>query len=315
MLVRFGTKLPEGARRLCPLLLCFAWGCAHRPPPPARQKLTVSVLPIQVPVFSGALKQAFSAELPGIDLQFIERDRGLTVRALENGEADLAFLLADTTYLAFVGELDGHPYDRLRGIAALDPYPIFLIARGDSPIRTVSDLEGRRVSLGAQGSSTALTGEIVLDGLGIQAVRSYEPYAEAEPKLNAGTLDVIFAIGIFPLDRYSAILSHGARILPLSQTTIAQLHRRHLFLQGLVIPSGIFGKEPLLTIGLKRILACRSGLDEETVYKVTKALFAALPDLAVIDPPLRQTNAEDAPATPIPLHEGAARYYREQAGL
>ncbi len=266
-------------------------------------------------MFSGALKQAFSAELPNTDVEFIQRDRGMNVRALQTGEADLAFLLADTTYLAFVGELDGHPYDRLRGIAALDPYPIFLIARGNSSIRTISDLEGRRVSLGAQGSSTALTGEIVLDALGIHAVRSYEPYADAEGKLNAGTLDVAIAIGIFPLDRYRDVLSHGARILPLSQSTIARLHRRHPFLQGLVIPSGVFGKTPLLTIGLNRILACRSGLDEDTVYKVTKALFRALPDLAIVDPPLGQTNAEDSPATPIPLHEGAARYYREQAGL
>jgi hypothetical protein len=302
-------------RTTCALALCFASGCAHRTPPPARQKLTVSVLPIQVPVFSGALKQAFSAELPGVDVQFIERDRGMTVRALQTGEADLAFLLADTTYLAFAGELDGHPYDRLRGIAALDPYPIFLIARSNSAIRTIDDLRGRRVSLGAQGSSTALTGEIVLDALGIQAIRSYEPYADSAAALNAGNLDAIFAIGIFPQDRYNAVLSRGARILPLSQKTIAQLHRRHPFLRGLVIPGGIFGKTPLLTIGLNRILACRSGLDEETVYKVTKALFRALPDLALVDPPLRQTNAEDAPATPIPLHEGAARYYREQAGL
>jgi TRAP transporter TAXI family solute receptor len=301
------------------LMLCLASGCAHRTAPQARQKLTVSVLPIQVPVFSSALRQAFSAELPADDIQFIERDRGMTVKALQTGEADLAFLLADTTYLAFVGELDGRPYDRLRGIAALDPYPIFLIASADSSIRTVYDLQQRRVSLGAPGSSTALTGEIVLDALGIRAMRSYQPYAESEMALNTGTLDAIFAIGIFPLDRYSAVLSHGARILPLSQSTIALLHRRHPFLRSLVIPGGILGgipsKEPLLTIGLNRILACRSGLDEDTVYKVTKALFRSLPDLALIDPPLRQTNAEDSPATPIPLHEGAARYYREQTGL
>jgi len=51
------------------------------------------------------------------------------------------------------------------------------------------------------------------------------------------------------------------------------------------------------------------------VYEITKAFFKALPDLSLVYPPLRHMNAEDAPATLIPLHEGAARYYREQAGL
>jgi TRAP-type uncharacterized transport system substrate-binding protein len=52
------------------------------------------------------------------------------------------------------------------------------------------------------------------------------------------------------------------------------------------------------------------------VYGVTKAFFQALPELSAFDtPPLRQMNTEDASATPIPLHEGAARYYREQGAM
>ena len=62
-------------------------------------------------------------------------------------------------------------------------------------------------------------------------------------------------------------------------------------------------------------MVCRSGLDDDLVYAITRAFFGSLPDLSMAFPPFRQMNAEDAPATPIPLHEGAARYYREQAAL
>lgn len=59
------------------------------------------------------------------------------------------------------------------------------------------------------------------------------------------------------------------------------------------------------------MLLCRSGLDEELVYRLTKQLFAALPGLSVEESSLRTMDLEEAPATPVPLHEGAARYYRE----
>jgi len=99
----------------------------------------------------------------------------------------------------------------------------------------------------------------------------------------------------------------------MSQASIARLHRNYPFMRGMVIPSAEFGNGPMLTIALDRLVICRAGLDEDLVYGVTKALFQSLPDLSTLDTALRQMNAEDAPATPIPLHEGAARYYREQA--
>jgi hypothetical protein len=84
----------------------------------------------------------------------------------------------------------------------------------------------------------------------------------------------------------------------------------------MVIPRDLARGAPGLTIGLDGLLVCRSGLDPDIVYGVTKAFFQALPDLSAFDTPrLRQMNPEDASATPIPLHEGAARYYREQGTM
>ena len=269
------------------------------------------LLPRQVPVFSGALARAFSAELPGVEVRFVQKEGSTDYeRDLQAGTVDIAFVLADTAYLAFVGQLDGRRYDRLRGIAALDPYPLFVIVRGASSIRAVEDLRGQRVNVGAPG---AVTGDIALKALEIQAEVSHYAFETAAAKLSEGTLDAMFVVGNFPPNGIRDLLNQGARILPLSQASIARLHRNYPFMRGTIIPRAVFGNAPMLTIALDRLLICRAGLDEDLVYGVTKALFRSLPDLSMIDVALRQMNAEDAPATPIPLHEGAARYYREQA--
>lgn len=278
---------------------------------PGHRTLTVLLLPRQVPVFSGALARAFSAELPGVEIRFVQKEGGSDYeRELQAGDVDIAFVLADAAYLAFVGQLDGQRYDRLRGIAALDPYPMFLIVRGISSIRAIEDLRGHRVNVGTVG---AVTGDIALKALGIKVVVSHYAFETAAAGLSEGTLDAMFVVGSFPPQRVRDLLSQGARIVPLSQASVARLHRYYPFMRGMIIPSGVFGNVPMLTIALDRLLVCRAGLDEDLVYGITRALFRSLPDLSMIDVALRQMNAEDAPATPIPLHEGAARYYREQA--
>ena len=294
------------------VLALLTLSCASKSKPqPTHRTLTVLLLPRQVPLFSGALAKAFSAELPGVDIKFIQKEGSTDYeKDLQAGDVDIAFVLADTAYLAFVGQLDGRRYDRLRGIAALDPYPLFLIVRGNSSVRDVEELRGQRVNAGAPGT---VTGDIAIKALEIKAVVSHYGFETAAAKLSAGTLDAMFVVGNFPRNRIRDLLRQGARILPMSQASIARLHRNYPFMRGMVIPSAEFGNGPMLTIALDRLVICRAGLDEDLEYGVTKAHFQSLPDLSTLDTALRQMNAEDAPATPIPLHEGAARYYREQA--
>jgi TRAP transporter TAXI family solute receptor len=270
------------------------------------------LLPGQIKVFGGAFKRALSVTLPEVDVRFVEAQRGFdTVKALQAGEVDVTFILADLAYLAFIGEIDGTRYDRLRGLAVLDPSPIFIAVRRGSSLRTVDDLRNRRLNLGLPTNSTALTGESFLNALSIKATESHESLEKAESRLFDGTLDATFVPGIFPLD---SALIRDARILSLSADTIMLVHRDYPFIRGVVVPSNVLGA-PVLTIAIDRVLVCRSGLDEQVVYAITKSLFGGVMDLSLINAPLRQMNVEDAPATPIPLHEGAVQFYRREAAM
>jgi TRAP-type uncharacterized transport system substrate-binding protein len=68
-------------------------------------------------------------------------------------------------------------------------------------------------------------------------------------------------------------------------------------------------------VGIDALLVCRDDLAEEVVYEFTKEFFAALPLLARSNSEAANVDVEKAPATPIPLHPGAARYYREREVL
>jgi TRAP-type uncharacterized transport system substrate-binding protein len=65
-------------------------------------------------------------------------------------------------------------------------------------------------------------------------------------------------------------------------------------------------------VGVDTMLACREDLDEMLVYRLTKTLFEALPGLAARLDSLKSMDLDQVAATPIPLHSGAARYYRER---
>jgi uncharacterized protein len=282
-----------------------------------RRTLVFWILPVQAPVLSATLAKAFAVELPDVEVQFVEPAPGRTFEAaLQKGEADVTILFADMAYLGFIGQLGDEPYDRLRGIATLNPNPLYLVARRGSAIRDLKDLHGRRVGIGRPGASTAVTARAVLDTFDLDVKVSNSSVSEATAAMKSGQLDALFIGGVSAAEQVRAAMAAGGEVVPFAPGTISQLQRRHPFLRGMVIRRDLASGAAGLTIGLDGLLVCRSGLDADLVYGVTKAFFQALPDLSAFDtPPLRQMNPEDASATPIPLHEGAARYYREQGTM
>ena len=134
--------------------------------------------------------------------------------------------------------------------------------------------------------------------------------AEATRELIDGTLDAMF-VGI-PLDGAGLedIARSGARLLPITGPPIDQLLRDFPFWQAVVVRPR-FTADPIITLGGVNVLVCSRELDSDLVYNFTKSFFDLLPTLSS-DLGFRLMDAESVPATPIPLHEGAARYYRER---
>jgi TRAP transporter TAXI family solute receptor len=268
-----------------------------------------------------ALTLAYATAEPDVELRLIESPNGSieTVAALQDGETDFGIAAADVSYLAFGGKLDGHPqrFDRLRGIAVLDLARVHLIARAGTNIRSIHDLRGHRVSLGPAGSETRFIADVVLEAFGVdQAALRIAPlsFNAAFDRLAAGDIDALFATLGEPAPMVQAAARAGAKLLPLEGAPVDALRRRFRFLQLTQIASGTYARHdaPIRTIGVEKTLLCRRELSDDDVYRFTSRLFAALPALASSLSRIRFTALEYAPATPVPLHPGAARYYRER---
>jgi TRAP transporter TAXI family solute receptor len=270
---------------------------------------------------SEPLALEFARTLPGVEMRLVEAGGSVaTVEAIQRGDADLGFVLADVAYFAYVRQAEHPaPLGQLRGIAALQITPVHLLLRQGlaDHVTAVGDLGGYKVSTGAGTSGQALLAGLVLRafGLGSDAVR--RPLASLDflaASLAEGAVDAAFATAYYPATSVLNATARGARLLPIDGPAVERLRQEYPFIRNVSIPAGTYpGQTDVVrTIGVDRLLVCRSDLDERLAHDLTKEFLAALPRLASsLRSSLRLMDLDQVPATPIPLHKGAAQYYRE----
>jgi TRAP transporter TAXI family solute receptor len=308
----------------CMLAMCAA-ACETAParpaPPPTTTVRLVSGFPgAGFYPLGAALAQGYEQVLPGIRIDV----RGGTgsvgnAQALQRGEADIGFVFADVAYVAHKGALDEQriPFGNLRGIAVLQVAALHVAVRAGLDARDIGALRGRRVAIGPAGSGTALIAQMVMRAYGVEP-SEFEaetmPFYEAPRKLADGTLDAAFVTAAYPADSVTAALESGGSLLNIDGPAIDRLRTEYPFFRLVSIPKDAYPSQDarIRTIGLENLLVCRSDLPDGLVYDLTRGLFEAASRLSSPPHVLRQLNLEQAPATPIPLHPGAARLYRER---
>jgi TRAP transporter TAXI family solute receptor len=253
--------------------------------------------------------------LPGLVLELHPSPGGLTgVQAIQRGEADLAFSGADVAYLAYAGQLEDapHPFDRLRGIAVLNPSAVHLIAGPQSGIVTIGDLNGRRVSVGGPGSAGAVNSQLILDAFAIHPrERLTIEFNESLQQIIDGSLDAMFVRLPFGDSRISRTIAAGAHLVEISGPPLQRLRRTFPFFKLAWIPAGTYPDQPALhTTGIDLLLLCHRDLGDALVYEITRRFFEGLTTLQSHQGPALDLTS--APATPIPLHDGAVQFYREE---
>ena len=299
-------------------------GC-HRPTPalaPPRTVIRFSTGPQGggfYPLGEG-LARAYNATVKDLVVETVPSGGAVAnAEAIQRGDADLGFAFADVAYLAFGAGLNGagRPYDQLRGIAVLQLTPLHLVVRPASQIRSIPDLRGRRVSVGLPSTGTALTVRLVLAEFGLgpgEVDMRGLSFNDAAQQLVDGTLDAMFDTAIFPADSVQMALDAGARLVPITGPSVERLRHEYPFFRPALIPRHTYARviEPVQTIGVDSLLVCRRDLDPIVVYRLTRGFFEALPLLSSSVDALRFMDLDQSPATPIPLHAGAARFYRER---
>jgi TRAP transporter TAXI family solute receptor len=266
-----------------------------------------------------ALATAFQSIIPDARFEVIETAGSVAnLQRLQSGHADLGFALADVAYTAFNGRGMDFPdaASHVRALAVLHPSAVHVLVPAISKVRSVADLRGR-IGVGPAGSGTAVTSALLLDAFGVppQLIANQSlPFITASEALTTGELDAAFVVAADPVDAVQRATNAGARLIEISGDQVRRLSVDYPFLRPGSIPSGTYKMEPrpIQTMLVDVLLLTRVDLDEEIVRRLTSALFDVLPQLSSSHDFLRLMDIRRAPATPIPLHAGAALYYREQ---
>ena len=204
----------------------------------------------------------------------------------------------------------------IRGVAILNASAVHLLVGPGSRIRSIDELRGRRVGMGPDGSGAAVISEAVVQGY-FSPGDVHEVHATV-PRTNAmlldNTLDAAFTISSVPNDDASYLSERGARLVPIGGPGVDRLRTMYPFFRSEIIPAGAYRglDQPIRTLSVDVVLLARAGLDDAIVRRLTDGLFRMLPQLSTELPFLKGMMPERAPATPVPLHPGAALYYREK---
>ncbi len=268
-----------------------------------------------------ALSQIYGREIPGVRTSVqATKASAENLNLLQSGRGEVAFTLGDALSDAWKGNAEaGFPkkLDKLRGIAGLYPNYIHLVARGDAGIKTLQDLKGKRVSVGAPKSGTELNSRAILKAAGLSysdlGQVQYLPYAESVELIKNRQLDAtLLSSGKGVAAIRDAAATSNVVILPIPASVVKKVGDPAYV--PCTIPADTYTGQtkPVETACVDNFLVTREGLPADLVYQMTKDLFANLPALVAAHGAAKDISRNEAlQGMPVPLHPGAERYYKE----
>lgn len=265
-------------------------------------------------IFQDKLDVAATAQVTGASVE--------NMQLLSKGEVQVAFTQNDILDYAVNGkelEAFAEPLDNISAIGALYPEIIQLVVSADSDIQSISDLKGKRVSVGAPGSGNEANSKQILQAAGLtyddieEELKSYSDSADA---FKDGVIDAMFVTSGVPNSSVQDIaVTKGVRVLSLEDEVISKLKEEYPFYVDSTVPAGSYEgqEEDAKTVAVLASLAVQNDLSEDFVYNLTKALFENLDTLAQTNAKGNEIELEKAlEGITVDVHPGAQKYYDEQ---
>jgi TRAP transporter TAXI family solute receptor len=246
-----------------------------------------------------------------------------TIRA---GELEFGVAQSDWQYHAYHGtskfENQGK-FEGLRAVFSVHPEPVTIIAHDDSGISNITDFKGKRVNIGNPGSGTRGTWEVIEAALGWE--RSDLKLAAEMKSAETGQ-----AVCDRKIDAYFWLVGHPSALTQESLSTcdahlvnatgdaIDKLVADNSFYRTATIPAGMYNNESeITTFGVGATFVSRADVPDEVVYVVVKAVFDNFDNFKKLHPAFGNLKPEEmiSDSLSAPLHDGAAKYYKERGWM
>ncbi|QGZ29096.1 TAXI family TRAP transporter solute-binding subunit [Stutzerimonas stutzeri] len=243
---------------------------------------------------------------------------------LQAGRGELGFALGDSVADGWNGVEDAGfkaPLKKLRAIGGSYPNYIQIVASKESGIKTLADLKGKSLSVGAPKSGTELNARAILKAAGLSyedmGKIEYLPFAESVELIKNRQLDATLqsaGLGMAAIRDLSSTMPLNYVEIP--EDVVTKINNAAY--QAAKIPAGTYdGQEAdVPTVAITNILVTHEGVSDDVAYQMTKLLFDNLDQLGKAHSAAKDIKLENATkALPIPLHPGAERYYKEVGAL
>jgi uncharacterized protein len=268
-----------------------------------------------------AIGKIFSDKIPNVKTQVQATKASVeNLILLQQGRGEIAFTLGDSLKAAWEGDEEAgfkKKLDKLRTIGAIYPNYIQIVATAESGVKTLADLKGKSLSVGAPKSGTELNSRAILSAAGMSykdmGKVEYLPFAESVDLMKnrqlAATLQSA-GLGVASLKDLST--STDINVVAVPKEVVERIGPPFV---PVVIPAGTYtGQDKdVPTAAVVNYLVTSADVYDDIAYQMTKLIFDSLPDLANAHIAGKEIKLETAAnGSPVPLHPGAIRYYKEK---
>ncbi|MFO1109646.1 MAG: TAXI family TRAP transporter solute-binding subunit [Bradyrhizobium sp.] len=268
-----------------------------------------------------AIGKIYSDKIPNVKTQVQATKASVeNLVLLQRGRGELAFTLGDSLKAAWEGDEEAgfkEKLDKLRTIGAIYPNYIQIVATAESGIKTLADLKGKSLSVGAPKSGTELNSRAILSAAGMTykdlGKVEYLPFAESVDLMKNRQLNATLqsaGLGVASLKDLST--SSPIVVVAVPKEVVDKIGPPFV---AATIPANTYtGQDKdVATAAVVNYLVTSSAVSDDLAYEMTKLVFESLPELANSHVAGKEIKLETAAGgSPVPLHPGATRYYKEK---
>ena len=267
----------------------------------------------------GAIAEVLNKEIPGMSASAQSTGASVAnINMLGDGEIDLATVQNDIAYYAAHGTemFKDKKVDGLQGIASLYPETCQFVTLKSSGIKSLAELKGKRVAVGAVGSGVEANVRQILAAYGVtynDIDAQYLSFAEGASALKDGNVDVAVLTAGYPTASVQDIASQNpVRLLPVEEKIADDLIAQYPFYTKTVIPAGTYAgfDEEVSSVAVMAMLVAGPTVNADLGYSITKAIFGNLDRLQAAHAVGKQITKDTAKAgMSLPMNAGAERYF------
>ena len=241
------------------------------------------------------------------------------IEAMEEGECQLGFVQSDVMSYAYSGTnlFDGEPVDTFSVAAALYMEQVQIVTV-DPSIKTVADLKGKNVSIGAAGSGVYYNAIDILGvyGLTEQDINAtYQSFGDSADALQDGKIDAAFVVAGAPTTAVTSLATaKDVYLVSLDEEHINKLVETSPYYTAYTIPADVYGLDSdTTTVAVGAVVIVNDDVPEDAVYQMVSTIFENISDITAQHAKGGELNLDYAASmTSVPYHPGAAKYFAEK---